>query len=253
MATGHDSQRTAGKSLSGVAAIEKPSGAILAVRCHDVTVSLGNKQVGDFDQLVVLGMAVRLALHLRGVEAVAHETLRLVGLHLPHIPPTTLPLVIDMLAEVEFVKVAKEGKTIKAIVPTVPYYEDLFEGIGELAATRDISEPEWLTLTMVERLSKAPTPMDTFYNIGAEKKLVGKMVGVGSEGGYMIGKRARGRDILLAPMYFGENADAFADLSAGSGSGNVAKVVVALAKNQGWPLAVGCNPRTPRRNVSSCS
>jgi hypothetical protein len=84
----------------------------------------------------------------------------------------------------------------------VPYYEDLFEGIGGLACTRDISEPERLTLTMVERLSKAPTPMDTFYNIGAEKKPVGRMVGVGSEGGYMIGKRARGQDILLAPNVF---------------------------------------------------
>jgi hypothetical protein len=114
MATGQDSQRTAEKSppKSGIG-IEKPSGAILAVRCHDVTVSLGNKQVGDFDQLVLLGMAVRLALHQRGVEAVSHETLRLVGLHLLHIPPTTLSLVVDLLAEVEFVKVGKEGKNIK--------------------------------------------------------------------------------------------------------------------------------------------
>jgi hypothetical protein len=50
MATGQDPQRTAEKSPSkGAAAIEKPSGAVLRVRCHDVTVSLADKQVGDFD------------------------------------------------------------------------------------------------------------------------------------------------------------------------------------------------------------
>jgi len=91
---------------------------------------------------------------------------------------------------------------------------------------------------MVDRLSRAPRAKDAFYNIGAEKKLVDRMIAVGSDGGYLISRRARGRDMLLSPIYFYENADSFADLAAGAGSTNVAKVLSALSRNQGWPLTI---------------
>jgi uncharacterized protein YuzE len=216
--------------------LEPPSGARLAVRCHDVTVSLRDRQVGDFDQLVVLGMAVRLALHLRGVPAVRYDLLRQVALHLLHIPPTTLPAVVETLAEVEFIRIDREGKTIRSIVPTVPYYDDLFEGIGEVSQSRQLSEPEALTLAMVDRLSKAPAPRETLLNAGGDTKLVKRMIDVGSDGGYLITKRARGRDMVVSPIYFHEHADAFVDLAAAAGSANVAQVVGALSRNQGWPL-----------------
>jgi hypothetical protein len=76
---------------------------------------------------------------------------------------------------------------------------------------------------------------------------------VGKEGGYLIGRRARGRDMLLSPVYFPEHGEAFADLAAGAGSGTVARVISILAKNQGWPLRlitetgrIGETPLTPK-------
>jgi hypothetical protein len=218
--------------------IEKPVGAELAVRCHDVTLSLAGKEVGDFEEMIILGMAVRLALHLRGVEAISYDLLKKVGLYLLRIPTTALKQVITLLAEVEFVRLDQQGQTIRSVIPTVPFYEDLFEGVGEYGDTRQFSEAEALTLAMVDRLSGAPTPQDTFYNVGAGKRLVDRMVRVGSDGGYVVTKRARGREMLLSPIYFYEHADAFADLAAGRGSGNVAAVVRALSRNQGWPLSV---------------
>lgn len=76
-----------GKALSDSS--QAPKGAVLAVRCHDITVSLG-KKLTEFDQLIILGMAVRLALHLRGVEAVSYDLLRQICLHLLRIQPTVL-------------------------------------------------------------------------------------------------------------------------------------------------------------------
>ena len=218
--------------------IERPEGALLAVRCHDITLSLAGRDSGDFEELLILGMAVRLALHLRGVQAVGYEVLRQIALHLLHIPATSLRRVLETLAEAEFIRLDQEGKTIKAVVPTVPYYDDLFEGVGEIAKARQLSEAESLTLALIERLSQAPTAKETFYNIGAERKLVNRVIGVGNEGGYIIGRRARGRDMLVSPLYFQEHADAFADIAAGAGSGNVATVITALSRNQGWPLAI---------------
>jgi hypothetical protein len=209
----------------------------LAARCYDVTVSLHNRQVADFDQLVVIGMAVRLALHLRGVAAVPYDLLKQIGLYLLHIPPTSLGAVIELLADAEFVKVDRQGATIRAIVPTVPYYEDFFETMGDVAKDRQLSEPERLTIELVNRLAKSPAVKETLYNqTGAGKKLVDRMIEVGTNGGYLTARRARGRDIVLSPMYFPENAEMFADLVASSGSGRVGKVVQTLARNQGWPL-----------------
>jgi hypothetical protein len=217
---------------------EKLSKAVLAVRCHDITTSLDGREVGDFDGLLILGMAVRLALHLRGVQAVSYDLLRQIALHLLKIPTTTLKAVIEVLAEVAFVKIDKEGKTIKSIVPTVPYYEDLFEGIGEFAENQTLSEPEQLTVTLVERLSKSPTPKESLHNLGAEAKLVNRMVEIGTQGGYFTEKRSRGRSMVLTPIYFYENPDRFADLAAESSSSDVSTVVSALSKNQGWPLSL---------------
>jgi hypothetical protein len=175
-----------------------------------------------------------------------------IGLYLLHIPPTSLGAVIEILAEVEFVRVDRQGVTIRAIVPTVPYYEDFFETMGDVARDRQLSEPERLTIDLVNRLAKSPATKETLYNqIGADRKLVERMIDVGTRGGYLTARRARGRDIVLSPMYFPENAEMFADLVASSGSGRVGRVVQMLARNQGWPLrliqerkAVGETPLT---------
>jgi len=221
-----------------MAGLEQLRGERLAVRCHDVTVSLGGNQVGDFDRLLVLGMAVRLALHLRGVPAVPYDLLRLVGLHLLQIPPTSLSSVVEVLGEAEFVKIDRQGKTIRSIVPIVPYYEDLFAGVGEVAESEHLSEPEQLTLAMLDRLAKSPAAKSAIQASGAEAKLIEKAIGIGQQGGYIIERRARGRDMLVSPVYFSENADAFADLAAGSGSGRVGQVISLLSQNQGWPLSL---------------
>jgi hypothetical protein len=213
------------------------SRAVLAARCHDVTVSLDGKQVGDFEQLVIVGMAVRLALHLRGVPVVPYDLLRQIALHLLKIPTTSLQLVIDLLAEAGFVKVDRQGPTIKAIVPIVPYYEDLFEGLGEIAADKRLSEPEQLTIELLSRLARTPLVKETLYgNLGADAKLVDRMIHVGHKGGYVLPRRTRGKDVILSPIYFPENTKEFAELVAANSSSAVGRVLQILSQNQGWPL-----------------
>jgi hypothetical protein len=220
-----------------MAEISSPSPEVVAVRCHDITVSLNGAQVGEFDRLLLVGMAVQLALHLRGlVTAVSYDMLRQVGLYLLHIPSTSFERVVELLADIEFLKVDRQGETIRAVVPTIPYYEDLFSGVGDFVANRPLSEPEQLTIAVLDRLSRSPTNVQTLYTCGAEKRLLQRTLQVGKEGGYLIGRMARGREMLLSPVYFPEHGEAFADLAAGAGSGTVARVISILAKNQGWPL-----------------
>ena len=82
---------------------------------------LGLAETADFDTLRSVGMAVRLlAIHIRGLPPVNYSTLRLVALNYLNIPSTGLQQILEILAEVEFVKFQTEGRSIKTVVPTFP-------------------------------------------------------------------------------------------------------------------------------------
>jgi hypothetical protein len=140
--------------------LEKPSAADIAARCHEIQTGLGLKETADFDQLRSVGMAVRLALHIRGLAAVNYQTLRLVALNYLGIPSSGLQTIVELLAEVEFVKLQTEGKTIKTVIPTVPYYETPYETLGSFAIDTGFNEAEQLSIDLLCRLSKSPENVD---------------------------------------------------------------------------------------------
>lgn len=210
----------------------------LAIRAHDITVCLERTTVPEFDFISLLGMAARLAMHLRGVQAVSYTTIRDVAVYLLDFPSSTVVKpVLELLAEAEFVKLDTEGNTIKTIIPDIPFYENLFTSLGNCANNLNkISEPEYLTLSLMKRLSASPMLVDHVYQTGAEKKLVDRVIDIGSKGNFLINRRARGRSVLLSPTYFPENVNAYTDLVAANGAGRVKKVLELLKLNQGWPL-----------------
>jgi hypothetical protein len=216
---------------------EQLSAQELAVRAHDITVCLERVSVPDFDELTKLGMAVRLALHLRGVPAVSYTLLREVAVHLLDFSSSAVRPVIELLAEAEFVRLDTEGKTIKTVIPDIPFYEKLFSNLGEVSGNNNFSEPEALTLLLVHRLASSPMLAEHAYDFGAEKLLVDRILNIGTEGSFIISQRARGRSVLLSPTYFPENSQAYADLVSMGGSQRVRKVLDLLRMNQGWPLA----------------
>lgn len=217
----------------------RPNPSEVAARCHEIQTGLGMTEVPEFDNLRAIGMAVRLALHIRGLPAVNYETLRLVANHFLEIPSVGLKRIMEILAEVEFVKLVTQGKTIKAVVPTVPYYETLYSTLGEHASDLEFNEPEKLSIELLCRLSKAPEKLDTLQSVlGAEPKLLSRAVTVGKKGAYVRVHRSRGRDVALSPTYFSENAEIYADMVAGSGSKQVQKLLTSIRAAQGMPLSI---------------
>ncbi|AXK72201.1 hypothetical protein DWG18_07830 [Lysobacter sp. TY2-98] len=211
----------------------------LAVRCHEIQTGLANKVVDDFEQLTLVGSAVRLALHIQGLPTIDYEKLKLVASHFLDISPLALRAVVEMLAEVEFVKLATTGRTIDKVVPDVPYYESLYETIGEYAADVGLNETEQLSVELLRRLAKSPDKLDALRNaVGADSRRFDRAVSLGVDGGYIKKNRHRGKDLLLSPAYFTENADIFADAVAKSGAKGVQRVLQELRNNQGVPLSV---------------
>ncbi|MEN8218391.1 MAG: hypothetical protein ABFS56_18875 [Pseudomonadota bacterium] len=147
---------------------------------------------------------------------------------------------MTLLADIEFVRLTQEGKTIKEVLPTVPYYDDLYNGLEEYMNTElDVNETEKLALTIVARLAKAPEKIDKLQNdLGAEPKLFRRNMEIGQKGNFLIQRRCRGRDIIINPNYFAENADIFADHVSATGAKSVDALLQGLRQYQGWPLSL---------------
>lgn len=211
-----------------------------AARCHEIQVCLGNTEVPDLENVLEVGMAIRLALHIRGLPLLPYEVVRTVATYYLGIPALAVQRVVHLLAEVEFVALQTEGKTIKGILPKVPYYQDLYVSLGEFASSeRDFTEAEQLSLEMLRRLARSPYKLDSLRSeMGTDPKLFARATRVGEEGGYLVRRRSRGRDILLSPTYFSENADTFADLVVSAGAETVQRAMDAVKSLQGVPLSL---------------
>lgn len=209
---------------------------LIAVRAHDITVSLEGTSVPDFEILSTLGMAVRLSLHLRGVQALPYTTVRNVAVYLLAIPAAAVRPILDLLAEAEFVRLDVQGRTVRTVIPNVPYYDDIFSRLTAVADPSNLSEVEWLTLTLADRLASSPLHKESAYQLGAERQLVDRVLDIGVQGSFIVEHRARGHSILLSPTYFPDTPSAYADLTAQFGSSRTSKVLNLLRQNQGWPL-----------------
>lgn len=210
----------------------------LALRCHDITIGLGNKDVPEFENITELGLMVKLALHIRGLPLIPYETLKLAASHFLNIPPLVCKSIVESLDEIEFVQIISEGKTIKSVIPKVPFYEDIYDQVGEYAQTKKINETEELAITILKKLTHSPIHSSWIYDLGADKKIITRNLSLGEQGNYIINKRSRGKDILLSPVYFSENADLFSDLVAKSGAKTVQKILDLIKKSQGIPLHI---------------
>lgn len=212
----------------------------IAVRCHEIQTGLGSIEVPDFKLLTLIGMAVRLALNIRGLPIIQYNILQLVASHFLSIPIIAVDRIVKLLEEVQFVKIQSEGQTIKAVLPTVPYYEDIYSTLGEYSQAKGgFNEAETLSLEIVKRLAKSPENIDVLRNkLGADNTLLGRSIYIGEMGSYIVKRRCRGRDILLSPTYFSENADIFADIVASKGSQDIQKTLKAIKSAQGTPLSI---------------
>lgn len=213
--------------------------SILAARCAEIQECSTNIEVGEFERIPEIGMALRMALHIQGCAAADFESLKLVSIYLLKFPRLVVERIVRLLAEVEFVRLQTEGTTIKTVIPTVPYYEKIYSGLGEYASEHKFTEVEQLALAMTERLAKSPEEKERlFAALGGERAAMESLVKIGQQGGFLWQERARGRVILGNPSYFSENSDVFADHVAGLGSSSVSRVLELVRRYQGWPLAL---------------
>ncbi len=73
---------------------------------------------------------------------------------------------------------------------------------------------------------------------GSDRKSFDDSIDIGTQGSFLISRRARAKTVLLNPTYFSENADVFADHVANCGASSVQRTLKLVQSAQGWPLSL---------------
>ncbi|MFJ5451376.1 hypothetical protein [Pectobacterium carotovorum] len=206
---------------------------------HDIQSGLGRIDVPDFDNIRIIGMASILAMHIRGLGEINYEVLRKVSEFFFNIPSYALKSVLEVLAEIEYVDLVTKDKRILSVIPNVPRFRDLYQGVGDYFSFNDLNEHEQGTLLILSSLQNKPENKDRLINTsGVENKLFLRCLDIGEKGNYFRQYRARGKDIIASPFYFADNLESLVDTSAKIGSSDINTVLKIIKDNQGWPLSL---------------
>ncbi|MBK9649694.1 MAG: hypothetical protein IPO67_31840 [Deltaproteobacteria bacterium] len=154
----------------------------LAVRAHDVTTCLEGGSTSEFSTLPLAGHAVTLALHLRDCPPVPFKQVKDVCVHALHFHPMEVEPVLELLEEARMVDLVRSGKQVTLITPDVPVFSNLYADLGAVARPKGLTEHEQLTVQIMQQLSAAPVKAETLYGLGAEKKIVKKVLDIGAAG-----------------------------------------------------------------------
>lgn len=228
-------------------------GKQLAEFASDIQTGIGPFEVGDFDELRTLGMAASLAIQLRGLPEIDYSVLAQVSDSRFNIPSVALKHVLRTLSEVGMVKLYESGRTIEKIDPQVPYFEDVFETIGDFSSEFKLTETEQAMVSIMAKLQSKPENSDRLLSqTGMEQKLADRCLQIGSHTGLITQHRVRGQTVLISPVYFADNNEGLADLLAKVGAPDFAAVMSVIQSHQGWPLSliiqqqeIGGTPLTP--------
>jgi hypothetical protein len=212
----------------------------VALRAQDIQTGLQDHAVAEFDQLLIMGMASRLAIHIRGKDAIEYELLKRLSFFLFGIPVYAFDLVITALQDVGFAKVVGTSVSNRRILPTVPYFTDLYASITDYGTAKGLNDFEQASIQLLERLAKGPADANILVDqFGLNTNDANVVLNIGLEGLYVQPfSRSDGSKTLISPVYFSENPDELASVVEKHGNDEVVEVLDAIRNNPGWPMSL---------------
>lgn len=210
----------------------------LALRAQDIQTGLQDVQVPEFDKLLLVGMAARLAVCIREKTSVELQSLRQLAVYAFGVPSIAVDSVLRILQEAEFIEVVEKPVNEARVIPTVPYYEDLYETLSDATAAHGLNELEQASIIVLDRLSRGPLMRDELAReLGLDNSRFDAVMDIGADGSYITATQMRdGSYVLTSPVYFSENPGDLVNVVELHGAGPTGDVLNAVRNNQGWPL-----------------
>jgi len=209
-----------------------------ALRSQDIQTGLQDYEISEYEMITKVGMATRLAIHIRGGESIDYEKLKEIGHVLFGIPKIGFAEVINILREVSHIKTIDSGGKVKKVIPQVPYFDDLYDDIGEYALEDGVNEIETLAIQMLDRLAENPFRLDKLRKqFSADKEDFERVLEIGEVGTFIKPLEYEGNKFIISPLYFGENSEGFVRILQEHGSTKFKAAFEILRRYPGLPLS----------------
>lgn len=188
-----------------------------------------------------IGMAALLAVHIRGLDVIEN----IVGFHnfcgSLGIPSDTVPLVLSTLEATGWLRVAPNAFNPRRIEESIPYFQQVYDALGDQWNHRYPSDVELATMALLERLSAGPEPEQTATSsLGIDPQELQTVIDIGELGGYLrrYTSPLEKIPILYAPQFVDENPESLLNLIAKKGDDHeeVRRVLRAAQAKPGAPV-----------------
>jgi hypothetical protein len=202
---------------------------------------------GKLDVTRLVGMAERLAIHIRGKEVLQDdEVLQAMAGHLG-IDSLVLPRVLDVLEELEFVR--RRGDLI---YDRVPYFANIYEPMGEFWQASSPTEIEQVSVQLLDDLAKSAVPeaeIRSRYSIACQDFDLVKALG--EAGSYLRSYQspADGANVLYSPVFWDENPEALFELLKKYPADEIAQAIAGVRAYQGYPIVDLKKPSSSRKDA----
>lgn len=220
-------------------------GINLGLRCQDVHSGVRNVDpnsplLSPLNDTRIIGMAATIAGLIRGRDVVQDgQALMTVAAAQLDVNMLSFDSVIRVLEDVGFVQgVQRTGGKITSFTENVPYYESLYERLGESWKERQPTEIEQQLLTVVDGLSGAPVAVEDIENkYGLDRSDLNHVMEVAKGGGLIQVLNTTDGDIAYSPFFGFENPEILTELVNDHGSGQLSDEFDAVRRHQGLAVS----------------
>ena len=217
----------------------------IGLRAQDIQTSIQDVDLGalgaETKSIRLIGMAERLAIHIRGVDVIDdYKKLEYIASQFG-IDSLLLPKVLGVLEELEWVRVDKTGSRIN-LEESVPYFSDIYSRGGEHFNNSDHSEIEEATIAVCDSLALCPNTEEQIRKkLGLDDNAYEIVLDIGKSGKFIDEyKSAKTEEkVLYSPLYWVENPDKLEDmygLLKKFGANRVYEALRTIRDYQGIPL-----------------
>lgn len=218
----------------------------IGLRAQDIQTSVQDVDLGPLNaetkNVRLLGMAERVAIHIRGVDVIEdYKKLEYIASQFG-VDSLILPTVLNVLQELEWVRVKKRGSQIEKVEESVPFFGDIYSKAGEYFDDLDHSEIEEATIAVCDMLALSPcTEYEMRKKLGLDKKGYKMVLDIGKSGKFIdqyVSPKSKG-NVLYSPLYWVENPDKLEQMYQilkKFGADRVYSVLQNIKNYQGFPL-----------------
>ena len=214
------------------------------LRCQDVHAGLrgvdpNSAPIAGLSDTRIVGMAASVATVIRGRDVIPDaQVLKIVAADQLDVDPLAFEQVISILEAAGFVEdVQRQGGKIRRFTETVPFHQDLYEGLGDIWSERSPTQIEEELVATIDRLAAGPVAQeDLVTEVGLDRKSYPQLMEIGTK--TELVKRIDSVDgpIIYSPFHGFENPEALLEILARHGPARFQEEFGQVRSYQGLPL-----------------